>query len=237
MDKLEDLSSQMNDPAQLLQTYTTYISALEEHILTLDEKSELQYRKLRATDDVFLKRIDAQSRRLTEVQKSLSQVKENFEKSSDGAIRVGKESAFYNHFNCVLKMMSLGLKLEKADGQKQRLRTAIEMMALVKEFEGIDASRYDLISFASSVDLTEQELRSVLPPVWQQLPFAEMVKALQGLRTILYNINCEEAKQAPVIPPAPFNSIMEAYNSLLLFVLEECGEAGSNGGSIPSSKV
>ena len=89
MDTLEELCASSRDPKVLLATLSDYISRLEDYISGLDEKAEQHYRKLRESDAVFLRRLDSQARQLVEVQKALSTVKEKFEKSSHGALRVG----------------------------------------------------------------------------------------------------------------------------------------------------
>lgn len=175
MDALEQLAENVSDPRQLLATYTDYISKLEEYIAGLDERAEMQYRKLRASDDAFVKRLDAQARQLVEIQKALNVVKDKFEKSSDGALRVG-------------------LKLEKADGQRKRIQTAIDLMTLVQIFEGIPPSTYDA---HDSDDLDEASLRELLPSIWEDYSWGDIARALQGLRNVLHNINSEDAKIAP----------------------------------------
>ena len=87
----------------------------------------------------------------------------------------------------------LGLKLEKADGQRRRIKSAIELLSLVEVFEKISSSTYDL-----SGELSEKELRSLLPSVWESQSWGDIARALQGLKSALTGINSEEAKIAPV---------------------------------------
>ena len=92
MDALEELSASSSDPKVLLTNFSDYISQLEDYISGLDEKAELYYRKLRETDAAFLKRLDSQARQLVEVQKALNVVKDKYERSSEGALRVGRDT-------------------------------------------------------------------------------------------------------------------------------------------------
>ena len=88
-----------------------------------------------------------------------------------------------------------GLKLEKADGQRRRIKSAIELLSLVEVFEKIPSSTYDL-----SGELSERELRALLPSVWERQPWGDIARALQGLKSALTGINSEEARVAPVRP-------------------------------------
>lgn len=85
--------------------------------------------------------------------------------------------------------------MEKADGQRSRIKSAIELLSLVEIFEKIHPSTYDL-----SGELSEPELRGLLPTVWESQSWGDIAKALQGLKTALTGITSEEAKTAPVLP-------------------------------------
>lgn len=127
----------------------------------------------RESDEAFERRLDEQTTQLRDVHASLEELKANFERSSDGALRVG-------------------LKLEKADGQRRRMQTAAELLALVQTFEDAAPSGLDV-----GACLEERELRELLPRAWAELSWGEVSGALKSLKTVLHNINSEDAKVAP----------------------------------------
>ena len=117
----------------LFEMFERLMDNVNEYTLSLDEEISVLQEAVETADEILLGELSTHADRLNTVKESVDDVKKNFERASEGAVRIGS-------------------RLAATERERSRIESAIMTLDLVKQFEKIPVSfifdnliRYDMI--------------------------------------------------------------------------------------------
>ena len=116
MKKMENCSEK-----ELSEMFDNLMDSIDDFSETLDEDVGVLKEAVDSADEMLLSELRAHAERLKTVKESVDDVKKNFERASEGAVRIGS-------------------RLAATERERSRIETAMMTLDLVKEFEIIPVS-------------------------------------------------------------------------------------------------
>ena len=120
MKKMENCSEK-----ELSEMFDNLMDSIDDFSETLDEDVGVLKEAVDSADEMLLSELRAHAERLKTVKESVDDVKKNFERASEGAVRIGS-------------------RLAATERERSRIETAMMTLDLVKEFEIIPVSEKTL---------------------------------------------------------------------------------------------
>ena len=117
MKKMENCSEK-----ELSEMFDNLMDSIDDFSETLDEDVGVLKEAVDSADEMLLSELRAHAERLKTVKESVDDVKKNFERASEGAVRIGS-------------------RLAATERERSRIETAMMTLDLVKEFEIIPVSK------------------------------------------------------------------------------------------------
>lgn len=117
MKKMEGCSEK-----ELSEMFDNLMDSIDDFSETLDEDVGVLKEAVDSADEMLLSELRAHAERLKTVKESVDDVKKNFERASEGAVRIGS-------------------RLAATERERSRIETAMMTLDLVKEFEIIPVSK------------------------------------------------------------------------------------------------
>ena len=117
MKKMENCSEK-----ELSEMFDNLMDSIDDFSETLDEDVGVLKEAVDSADEMLLSELRAHAERLKTVKESVDDVKKNFERASEGAVRIGS-------------------RLAATERERSRIETAMMTLDLVKEFKIIPVSK------------------------------------------------------------------------------------------------
>ena len=105
----------------LFEMFERLMDNVNEYTLSLDEEISVLQEAVETADEILLGELSTHADRLNTVRESVDDVKKNFERASEGAVRIGS-------------------RLAATERERSRIESAIMTLDLVKQFEAIPVS-------------------------------------------------------------------------------------------------
>lgn len=152
----------------------TLFDHLTAHLITVSEDIESDISQLQiaalGTESLLLGEIEDHSEALIEVHAAVGEVMANFDKASEGAVRIGG-------------------RLTISEKERLRIESAVKLMDLIKAFE-------DPVKYAGVKNMSSMQLRKSLPGGMHKDDWGAISLTLHDLRRILNDINSKDVQVA-----------------------------------------
>jgi hypothetical protein len=150
---------------ELTNNLTELSQDIENDVLQLQEYAH-------HTESLLLLELESHAEKLDQVSEAVDNVKVNFDKASEGAVRVGT-------------------RLSTSEKERQQIETSVELLGFIKAFETAPDDLYQDVKSMNS-----KQLKESLPLGMKNESWGTISKILHDLRKILFEINSEDVMQA-----------------------------------------
>lgn len=129
-------------------------------------------RKVKKADASMLNDLDSHTEKLSEVRSAVDEVKTNFDRASEGAVRIGE-------------------RLVSCENERRRIDAAMELINFISWFDKANPTLFSELESKSSA-----EIREVLPTSLQRKTFGEISQVMNDLKKVLLDINASDVQNA-----------------------------------------
>lgn len=129
-------------------------------------------RQVKRADASMLNDLETHLEKLGEVRSAVDNVKVNFDRASEGAVRIGE-------------------RLATSENERRRIEMAMELLNHIAWFEKTPTAQ-----FSELQNKTSEELRQALPASLQKKDWGVVSQVLCDLKRVLYDINASDVQNA-----------------------------------------